>query len=294
MTIKGIIPASWRLLILFMITGLLRGCIKENLDDCRTHCILHVRAFDATGTELTSNEVSSVALYLFDDNKRLTGTLQTQIGQHVKIEPRMGENIHIVAWGNLGENTLPKLDENYEDCTINIRQRTRAEVYAIPPDDLFQGMISIHASQKREEKELPVYRKVGSLTLTARNLKEFAGFQDDDYTVVIRETYSSIHFNGTLTGQKVSYLPDGRFVSSDGREYYYVAPFTMIPEETGLYIDIYYQEELIMSIGEDGQGKPITVREGMLTHVLLDFNRLWDITVVLSEWDDQYNYDKEF
>lgn len=293
MTIKRIITPALRLLPLLSLAGILVGCLKENTDGCGTDCILTVRAYDAAGAELTASEVTSVYLYVFDDNYLFQASYQSQIGQSVKLATRSGENLHVVAWGNLNGNSNANIGTDAHGSYVGVRSQSRADSYAVCPDDIFHGTVIIDGSGRAASQDIPIYRKVGSMTVTVQNLKEFAGFADGDYSVVIRETYSNIMFDGTLSGEKVSYNPDGNFTTSAGREAYYVPPFNLIPEESGLNIDIYHGSDLVTTVSADSSGGPIIVREGVLTNVLIDLTNTINVSVTLTGWDNEQVW-KEF
>lgn len=292
MTIKRIIKASWRLLPLLVLTGFLTGCLKENTDGCGTECLLHIRAFDAEGRELTQNEVTSVYLYVFDGNMMFAGSYRTQLGEAVRLEVGRDENLHIVAWGNLNGNSDPHIGDNMGQSYISLRSATRAGNKVVP-DDIFYGSLTISGNDVSHDKDVPIYRKVGSMTVVANNIKDFAGFDDNDYSIVIGETYSSIGFDGTFSGDRVDYNPDGEFVLRGGREIYFVAPFNVIPEQTGLHIDFYHGTDLIASVSTDRDGNPITVTEGMQTNVTVDFSSSVEVDITLTQWGDM-SVGKEF
>ena len=263
------------------------GCIKDDLSDCGVSYTLTVRAYDHSGVELGISEVEAVSLFVFDGSTRFVRKIDTRIGAQVAINDMpLGEDIHIVAWGNLNYGgqtySTPNAGELLSDCFVELRPTSRATAYALSPGDLFRGQITIAANDRSGGKVLPIYREVGSLAITIVNLKTFAGFADNDYSIVVRESYQNIGFNGHLFGDKVSYLPSGSFMTNNGNEEYRVPAFSMIPEDGGLYIDIYHGSQLIATVSRDNSGEVIIVEKGKQSNVLIKLSSTGDINVSVS------------
>lgn len=264
------------------------GCIKEDADDCRDTCRLTVRAYDNSGSELTQSDVSDVTLYVFDANKRFLERIDTRIGQSVSVEVAQGEDVHIVGWGNLTQAdhsyTQPAVGDHLDDCLIGLKADTRAVSYYLSPADLFRGAITITAQDRDGEKLLPMYREAGSMTVIIRGLKEYAGFSDNDYTIEVGETPTTIGFDGTLTGSGAYYRPTGSFVAGGSGEEYSVPAFNMLPQTSGVQINIYHGTQLIDTVTRDSSGNAIAVEKGKLTNVLINYSAEVSVSVAVTAW----------
>jgi hypothetical protein len=246
-----------------------------------------VRAYAETGAEVTPGVVSDVVLYVFDGAERFVERIETELGVSVSIAVPEDGRFNIVAWGNLGggrqsvSTLLP--GDNMSAAAVTLLPDTRAATPHFPCDDLFHGAISVTDLRQTENILIPMHRKAGSMTLTVRKLKEYSGFLGDDFWVLVRETYHSIAFDGTYTGDKASYRPEGAF-AADGA--LYVPPFNMLPG-AGLAIDIYHGPDLIHTASVSG-GSPIDVTAGKSTHVLIDFTGNISVSVATTDWGQQY------
>ncbi|MBD8389105.1 FimB/Mfa2 family fimbrial subunit [Dysgonomonas sp. BGC7] len=271
------------------------GCIKEDLSECNTTITIMVKAYDHTGSELPFSEIQGIVyLYIFDDNLKYVETITTSINKKETIETLYGKGGHIVSWTNIDGNCNSILAEYKNDCVIDLLSNsTRAASYSIDPDDIFHGDIAIGSQVSDAEYILPIFRKVGSLTIRVRNLKSFTGFTDEDFSVIVHETFSTVDFQGNFSGDKVDYRPSASFVSNNNKEEYYIPSFNMVPEEDGLQIDIYHKTDLIASISQDNNREPIIVREGQLTNILIDLNSILSTEIILTPWDKEYIW-KEF
>lgn len=297
MRLKKILNTTLRLMCMIALLATVTSCIKDDLSDCPSTFTLTVGAYDKSETALGKKEVKDVRLYVFDSDRRFVKKIDTQIGQPVTFQAGEGKDIHIVGWGNLGggmqECSLPNPGDHKDNCLVSLSPQADSSNYFTSPDDLFRGEITIRKEEQRGEKELPIYREVGSLTVTLRNLKTFTGYNDNDYSIVVRDTHSSIDFYGNLTGNRVAYRSDGSFVTNNGTEDYLVPAFNMIPEEKGINIDIYYGTELIRTVSEDNSGNSITIEKDRLTNVLIDLKAQVSISVLLTDWG-HYQVWKEF
>ena len=272
------------------------GCIKDDLTECQSTYFLTVRAYTPSGAELGADDVEDVSLFIFDGDTRFVQKIDTQVGQRVTIDAPAGENIHLVAWGNLSSGgqiyPQPNVGDLLADCFVELLPTSRAISFALSPDDLFRGQMTIEGNDRNGDKIFPIYREIGSMTITVRNLKTFMGF-DDDYSIVVRETCSEIGFDGRTFGDKVAYLPAGSFVINSGKEEYVVPAFYMVPESTGVHIDIYHGSELIITVSHDNTGQPIKIEKGKLANVLIDLKTFVNVSVSINDWGNYEGW-KEF
>lgn len=283
--------------VALFLTILVTGCIKEDVSDCpeKGYSFI-VKAYDNDGKELTSEDVGDVVMFIFDGEKRFVEQIRTNVGVSVTIIPPDGGDMHIVAWGNLagGNQNVPQFTPGtpMDESGITLLCVTRTVAYGISPDDLFRGYIYPTNEEMKDEHLLPIYRETGNMDITIRNLKGFTGYEDDDYSVVVRETYSGIDFSGNLYGDKVAYRPAGAFVTNGGREEFFIPLFNMIPESE-IYIDIYHGAELITSVSVYNGDQPITVEKGLTTHVLIELKSSVTVIVSITPWGEEAVW-KEF
>ena len=278
---------------------MITGCIKDDLADCGNTCYLTVRAYTQSGTELGADQVQDVSLFIFDSSNRFIQNINSQVGRRIEIDAPAGEDIHIVAWGNLSHGgqtySQPEQGDLLADCFVELQQTQRTTSYVLSPGDLFRGQITIEGDDLSGDKILPIYRQVGSMAITVHNLKEFTGFADDDYSIIVRETGSGIGFDGHVSGDRVAYLPVGTFVSNNGKEEYRVPAFSMLPEDTGMYIDIYYGAQLLVTVSQNNTGLPIKIEKDKLTNVTVSLNASTgaNVSVSVNDWGN-YAGEKEF
>lgn len=122
--------------------------------------------------------------------------------------------------------------------------------------------------------------ETGSMTVTMRGLKTFAGFDDDDYSIEIREAHS----DGEASENMECCRPAGSFRMNGKFEEFFVPAFDL-PPQTEAFIDIYHGSQLVETISKYSSGSPITVNKGRLTKVMADMNASIGITISLTDWE---------
>lgn len=277
--------------LLFLITlWTLTGCVKEDMSDCPpTSFKFIVKAYDIENTEITSS-VNDVVLYVFDRNKRFVEKINTKAGTTVEITLPEDDGITVVAWGNVGggNEILPalKVGDNLNNATVQLKAMApRAENYtrsSHSPDELFMGSFTGTRSDLASLNIVPVYPKTGRMSVTVIGLQKYTDIWDDDYSIVISETYSGIDFHSNLTGEKTSYEPSGAF---NAYTVYNVLPFNLLPsDQKGVRIDIYHGNTLLITAAADSGGMPFIIQEGRLLHVVIDLNG-WEEIYIWKEFN---------
>jgi hypothetical protein len=292
MTLRRITYIPLRLLCLLALAASFAGCLKENLDDCY---YMTIQACErGSDVELNIDNVKDLSLFIFDEDFRFMYKIETGIREKVTILRPKNKDLNIVGWGNLkqGAQTFagPKPGDLLADCFVGLKPRVRASetLYADSPDDLFRGELSIAGDDRKNDKVLLVYREVGSLTTTLRHLKAFTGYNDNNFSIADRETFSMMDFSGRMMGGMIAYQPAGSFVNNGGREEYYVPSFNMFPRETGVRIDIFHGGDLVATVSTDRSGNPLIIEKGKLTNVLIDLNASVNVSVELTDWGHNY------
>ena len=254
-----------------------------------------VRAFHNTGTELTSEDVDDVVLFVYDEDLHFQKSVDAHVGQSVSIEVPAGMDIHVVGWGNLDKEMHdfdePEVGEHLSDHSIDLRTHdgTRAPTPVHSPDDLFRGDVTVQQERQDGEFTMALSREVGSMTITIRGLRRGTA-PTDDYSVVVHGLSTGIDFTGDQTGgDQTSYHPAGLFGGGGVADEYYVPVFNMLPS-SGMQIDIYRGSELIGSVTTDSSGKYIHVGQGIQTNILIDFgggdNASLGVSVSLTDWGE--------
>lgn len=270
--------------------------------DCPHPADVDIEVVNVEGDDITEEGViETLSLYIFDNQQKFLKSLDTRVGESLSIYFPDQDTLHVVSWGNLtnGKQHLPQLavgtPMSQAVIRLNETQPVRSKVPTIPtkatprlvaesPDDLFYSydIIALKSGNQTSYK-LQMSRTVGSMSVTMRNLKSYANRYDENYTLLVRETYDAIDFNGRLTGNKVGYLPPVSF--NDAQEL--IAPlFNLLPShaEGNIEIDVYHQNDLITTVKNDSGGNPLKVLRGQVLNVLVNFKMQVSVEVSITPW----------
>lgn len=298
--------------ILCAVCLLFCGCTKQAFEDCSKEAVLKVVAVDVEGEEIDDPTViDGVALYVFDNSKKFLRTVYTTVGSIEQISFPDQDTLHIVSWGNLTDQNQ-KLPEMHPGMPIHealvqlktsegkpqgktvaqmlqgdsqAQTRTQTRAIAQSPDDLFYSydVISLRSSDYAESYKLYMSRASAAMTITMRNLQSYANRYDENYSLVVRETYDAIDFYGRLTGNKVGYIPASFFNNSKEL----VAPlFNLLPShpEGTIEIDVYNDGELITTVQNALDGKPLQAKRGQVLNILVNFHLTVTVEVGMTPW----------
>lgn len=100
-----------KIVILFLLAGLMSGCIKENLDNCEARLRLYFRyTYNNQRQDLLASQVGDIRVYLFDQSSGLLSDIIRADRQDIDrgwLEPDIPEGVYTaVAWAASGEDLM--------------------------------------------------------------------------------------------------------------------------------------------------------------------------------------------
>lgn len=266
------------------------GCAHEDTSGCATSFSIIVKAYGENNVELSSAEVNDVILYIFDEERLFVEEIETQLGTRVEVEAPTGDEIHVIAWGNLLGGNQSRCNmfagDHISTAYITLNAATSADMHC-NPDDLFFGVNTAKKEDRASDVLIPMLRKTGSMNVTILKLKEATGYDDENFSLVVRETYNQFDVSGNVTGNRVAaYAQSGSFEYSQSlaQEAFLVSDFNLIPDLTGIAIDIYHGADLLHTVDAHSGNSPILVEEGKLTNVLIDLSGNVNVQMTMTPW----------
>lgn len=286
--------------ILCTLTLTLIGCTKDDRTECPQEIAIGVTVKGADGEDITDQGVmTDLSLYVFDGDKLFLTRLDARVNESLRLYFPDQDIIHVVSWGNLSQERLqlPSLvvGTPMHAATIRLKNDLRHPAQAQPkapasrsiamtPDDLFYSYNEILLKTGAQTSyTINMNRRVAAMSITLRNLQSYANRYDENYSLVVRETYNTIDFLSRLIGEKVGYMPPSSF----NKKKELIAPlFNLLPShaEDGIEIDVYHDGQLITTVKRDSQGKPLRTQTGKVLNVLIDFNLQVNVEVSITPW----------
>lgn len=279
-----------RSLCLLLAGQVVAGCIRDRGAECFDSYAFRVMAYSLVDGREIASEVGDVVLYVFDRNEQFFEEIETTVGSRVSVRVPMGETITVVAWGNLSggnpKRPAPKTGAGIDDCIVQLTPQSRSAVtYAQPSGNLFRGSVTASKPDlKGGEKVIPLYQATGSMSITVRGLEPYIR-TNGDFSVIVKETRSSIDFRGNLGGDKISYSPSGAF---DAEGNYLIPQFSMLPSgaDDRICIMLLYEDRLWQTVSSDSSGAPLVVEAGYNTRVEIDLGAKLSVKVSVVSWED--------
>lgn len=288
-------------LIIFLITGSLTSCFKDDLSDCPRPFQITIKALDVDLNDITeTGEVKNAILFVFDQNNQLVKGFTLNAAQikgrqpiDIKIDYPGFESLYFVAWGNVDESLEYSSIENVRNLLdLYVKLKTQGG-FAISPGDFFRGTLTVPLEyggiEYGESHEVEIKRMTSGVTITAINLKEWNNNLDGEYSFVVRESLDTYDQDGHLIGSSIAYSPVSSFASNGDLS----APiFYTFPTESGkgYQIDILFNGKVIYTINHDSQGHQFVPVVGRTMNIIIDFRAELSVICVITPWNVVYQY----
>lgn len=281
--------------LLLPLLGVATSCMKEDTVACQTSIRFTVKAYDADrATELTPATVSDVMLYVFDRNNLFVQQIATSLGTTVDIAAPADDQFSVIALGNSGggKQTRPvfRVGDHISTASVALKTATRATAY-LSPDDLFLGSLTVLRENffPLTDRIIPIYRKTGSMTISVRGMKQYFGFADNNYSVVVNSVNQAFSLQGQHTAGDVVYSPTGAFNAAGD----FVVPLFNLLASSNITLDIYHGTQLLTTITSADALNLISVTEGLTTQVRLNYLGEISVTIDVKDWGSEI-VDKEY
>ncbi|PXV65853.1 fimbrillin-A associated anchor protein Mfa1/Mfa2 [Dysgonomonas alginatilytica] len=270
------------------------ACIKEDVPPCEI--AVTVQIAEGSGSADDKSIVNDIVLYIFDENKKFLDTKETQLGKtEILSYPNAGK-LTVVAWCNTlnGSIDITSLSPDLflRDGYARLRRISSPNIYQIPDDILFGSAPVINNQSANEYVTLYVARVVASMNITVRNLKKFAGFNDDNYSFVVGTTKTYMDFTGQYYGNGASYIPESSFNTQNE---FIAKTFRLFPSrEENFSVKIFHDGTLIDEVSTDNDGSPLQTIQNKTLNLLIEYNGSADISVTIknTEWNQTHQWDK--
>lgn len=258
------------------------GCIESDLSECKIDYLLHIKAEDNSGYDISNDpELTDGYIYIYDNKNRFIDKLYVLRNKVANKEPIKlslcpNKSYKIVAWMSsfldqsvafnsehiLGDNHLKFIEDNGEYKTIH--------------STLYYGQNRIPLYDNTSEiysDKLIVRRKIALMHISVSGINEDQ--LAEDYSIEIEGgTYNSFNFEG-----KPYKLADqmNRYKSSlVKKEKLSVTPKALkvapLESKDGFTIKLYYKHKLIKSFNRDHIGNNISPQAGERMNILIEMN----------------------
>ncbi len=261
------------LLLIIATTMLITSCIDEDNSNCVQYA-LNTQLLDKSGNVLPDSTATDTRAYLFINNK-FDHIITAESNGRYLISFDGKAKVSLVAFGDNNKGLLGIYTPNAGDkiSSIYAHLSSKAEGKDSSSTNLFYGRFDYTSasSGKINNVVLPMHSQQATVHVVAKHLREYYG-SSSNYHIVLSGFHNSVTFDGTVTGDSVTYTPNAAFDSNGNlcSEALYTLP-TKIGES--VTVSIYKDNSLVWQSAKDYQGNATTLSAGDNKYIIIDVER---------------------
>ena len=247
-----------------------------------------LKAYSDNKDITVKGDVDQTTLFVFDqqgDFYKQINVDRTYLLQAKPIEITCPESkqITVVAWAGIsGENeTISAMNQANIISDLQVSLKQNNGVAASLPGDLFYGQVTLksNTSTKSSTETLKIERKVSSISLITKGIIKVLDSKEGNFYYKVKKTKSSFNHNGELTGEDIEYIIPAT-LNEKGNV---VADKTTILPASNITIELYKDDNMILSSENVKNLEKVSVNEGELSELTFDLSRNSG-NIVVTDW----------
>ena len=270
--------------LLLMLFG--TSCVNEDNSNCVQYAVT-TQLVDKAVAVLPDSTVGNVKAYLFLNNKFDRLVTAESSGKYL-ISFDGNAKATLVAFGNMNSDSVnihtPNEGDDISTVSVVLLATSSSASYFSSPTYLFYGRFDYTSvkSGSTTTALLPMYNQHARVHVVAKHLQ--AQFSSGKYQIVLQGFRDALAFDGTVTGDSVTYSPNGTFDADDG---YTTEAVNTLPTKTDEYVmvQIYKDGTLLWQTSTDADGNKVTLAAEDNKVFVIDVQRL-DFTLQVMSWND--------
>ena len=274
------------LFIPLLVMWLTTSCVDEDNSNCVQYA-LTTQLVDKSGNVLPDSTVGSVKAYLFINNKFDHIVTAESDGKYL-ISFDGNAKASLVAFGNMNSDSVnihtPNEGDDISTISVGLLATRSSASYFSSPTYLFYGKFDYTSvsSGSTTTALLPMYNQHARVHVVAKHLQ--SQFGNGTYQIVLQGFRDAITFDGTVTGDSVTYSPSGTFDSND---YYTTEAVNTLPTKTdeSVTVQVYRDGTLLWQTSTDSSGNKVTLAAEDDKAFVIDVQRL-DFYLEVMSWID--------
>ena len=247
-------------LLPIMLVLLATSCVNEDNSNCVQYAIT-TQLVDKKGTVLSDSTVGNVKAYLFLNNK-FERIVTAESGGKYLISFDGNAKATLVAFGNMNSDSVsihtPNEGDDISTISVGLLSTRSSTSYFSSPTYLFYGRFDYTSVSKGSTTTalLPMYNQHARVHVVVKHLQ--TQFGSGNYQIVLQGFRDAITFDGTITGDSVTYSPSAAFDTDDN---YTSESINTLPTKSDEYVtvSIYKDGELFWQTSTDSDGNKVTL-----------------------------------
>jgi hypothetical protein len=273
--------------LLFMLPALLVvSCIDENNSNCVQYAVT-TQLVDKAGAVLPDSTVGNVKAYLFLNNKFDRIVTAESSGKYL-ISFDGNAKATLVAFGNMNSDSVnihtPNEGDDISTVSVGLLATRSSANSLSTPTYLFYGQFNYASTSSGSTTTalLPMYNQHARVHVVVRHL--FSKYGTGNYQIVLQGFRDAITFDGTITGDSVTYTPT---ITFDKDENYTSDGVNTLPTKDGEYVTVsmYKDGQMLWQTSTDSDGSIITVAAQDDKCMVIDVQRM-DIVLQVMPWSE--------
>jgi len=248
------------LLPIMLVLLLATSCVNEDNSNCVQYAIT-TQLVDKKGTVLSDSTVGNVKAYLFLNNK-FERIVTAESGGKYLISFDGNAKATLVAFGNMNSDSVsihtPNEGDDISTISVGLLSTRSSTSYFSSPTYLFYGRFDYTSVSKGSTTTalLPMYNQHARVHVVVKHLQ--TQFGSGNYQIVLQGFRDAITFDGTITGDSVTYSPSAAFDTDDN---YTSESVNTLPTKSDEYVtvSIYKDGELFWQTSTDSDGNKVTL-----------------------------------
>jgi hypothetical protein len=242
---------------------------------------------DKEGTVLPDSTVGKVNAYLFLNNKYDHIVTAESDGKYL-ISFDGNTKATLVAFGNMNTDSVnihtPNEGDDISTISVGLLATRSSASYFSSPTYLYYGRFDYTStiSGSTTTALLPMYNQHARVHVVAKHLQ--SQFGSGNYQTVLQGFRNAITFDGTITGDSVTYSPSGAL---DNNDVYTSKAVNTLPTKTdeSVTVSIYKDGTLLWQTSTDADGNKVTLAAEDDKAFVIDVQKL-DFTLQVMSWND--------
>jgi len=210
---------------------------------------------------LSDSTVGNVKAYLFLNNK-FERIVTAESGGKYLISFDGNAKATLVAFGNMNSDSVsihtPNEGDDISTISVGLLSTRSSTSYFSSPTYLFYGRFDYTSVSKGSTTTalLPMYNQHARVHVVVKHLQ--TQFGSGNYQIVLQGFRDAITFDGTITGDSVTYSPSAAFDTDDN---YTSESVNTLPTKSDEYVtvSIYKDGELFWQTSTDSDGNKVTL-----------------------------------
>ena len=282
MRYSGIMTLFTSLLLMCFATS----CVNEDNSNCVQYAIT-TQLVDKAGTVLPDSTVGKVNAYLFLNNKYDHIVTAESDGKYL-ISFDGNTKATLVAFGNMNTDSVnihtPNEGDDISTISVGLLATRSSASYLSSPTYLYYGRFDYTSTTSGTTTTalLPMYNQHARVHVVAKHLQ--SQFGSGNYQTVLQGFRDAITFDGTITGDSVTYSPSGAL---DNNDVYTSEAVNTLPTKTdeSVTVSIYKDGTLLWQTSTDADGNKVMLAAEDDKVFVIDVQKL-DFTLQVMSWND--------